>query len=425
LADLVLSLSETMDMVSPQLVGHQHRVAVIAGAIGAEMGLAGRRLNTLILAGALHDIGAFSLRERLDCLQFEIEKPHEHAWMGSFFLRGIDVLAEETRIVSNHHLPWDEDPGEGCGGRVHPGSHLIHLADRISVLVDPEREILSQRDEIVRRIRASSGSMFNPQAVEAFESVAVRQSFWFDLPSPDLGRLLRKVAGARTVPLSIGNLLGLSQIFARIIDYRSHFTASHSAGVASVAEKLALYAGFSEARRLMIRLAGFLHDLGKLAVPSEIIEKKGKLTGDEYNRVMRHTYFTSRAFERFEGFDEIRTWAAFHHERLDGTGYPFHLAAEELSPGSRILAVADVYAALTENRPYRQGMDPVKAVGVLHEMVRLSQLDAAMVELLAEHLDEVEQARLEAQGESLREYREMMSTVRKKKPRQGPAVRSV
>ncbi len=425
LVDLILSVSDTMDMVSPQLVGHQRRVAAIAGSIGTEMGLAGPSLRTLILAGALHDIGAFSLNERLDCLRFEIEKPFEHAWTGGLLLQGIDALKEEGRIVRDHHVPWEEDPGPGRGRRIHPGSHLIHLADRIAVLIEPEGDILSQCESILEKIRSHAGTKFNPAAVTAFEAAAVRQAFWFDLVNPDLGGMLRRNSVARTVPLSIENLVGLSQIFSRIIDYRSRFTASHSAGVASVAEVLALHSGFPEERRLMIRLAGFLHDLGKLAIPSEIIEKKERLTDAEYNHILLHTYYTSRAFERFEGFDEIRTWAAFHHERLDGTGYPFHVSAGELSPGSRILAVADVYAALTEDRPYRRGMEPAGAIGILQEMVRLSQLDPGVVALLAGNLDQVEEARQAAQGESSRHYEEMMRAVRKRRSGSEPTLKSV
>ncbi|GHV40721.1 hypothetical protein FACS189490_06320 [Clostridia bacterium] len=108
---------------------------------------------------------------------------------------------------------------------------------------------------------------------------------------------------------------------------------------------------------LSISFSANLHDLGKLAVPNAILNKPGKLTKEEFDLIKRHTYYTRRALQRIDGFEEITEWAANHHEKLNGTGYPFGIGENsgKLDFNARLLSVLDMYQALTERRPYREG----------------------------------------------------------------------
>ena len=153
-----------------------------------------------------------------------------------------------------------------------------------------------------------------------------------------------------------------------------------------------------------MRLAGYLHDLGKLAVPSEILEKPDKLTAAEFAVIRSHTYYTYRVLEKISGLETVNEWASFHHERLNGDGYPFHRAGDTLSLGSRIMAVADVLTAITEDRPYRAGMAPEKAMGILTSMAEGGVLDPSVVELARVNFDQVNQARGLAQSSALEEF---------------------
>ena len=125
--------------------------------------------------------------------------------------------------------------------------------------------------------------------------------------------------------------------------------------------------GFSAWECQLIRVAGNLHDLGKLAVPAEILEKSGQLTDAEYNLIKGHSFYTYHILEAIDELEIITAWAAFHHERLDGSGYPFQISGDQLSLPARIVAVADVFTAITEDRPYRVGMDPDQALSVLRK----------------------------------------------------------
>ena len=185
----------------------------------------------------------------------------------------------------------------------------------------------------------------------------------------------------------------LTRFMSRIIDFRSSFTAMHSAGVAASARELARLVGMTKEECLMMEIAGNLHDVGKLAVPNEILEKPGKLTDEEFNIVKEHPYYTRLILMDVDGFERIANWAGFHHEKLNGNGYPFHLAAEQLDLGARIMAVADIFSAITEVRPYRAGMTREQAVAVLKGNVEAGAICGRVVELLEAHYDEIDNAR--------------------------------
>ncbi len=162
----------------------------------------------------------------------------------------------------------------------------------------------------------------------------------------------------------------------------------------------------------MMHLAGMLHDLGKLAVPSEILEKPTRLTQEEYAVIRRHTYFTFHIMEPLKILDIVRVWGAYHHERMDGHGYPFHLEENELPLGSRIVSVADIFTALTEDRPYRKGLSGAEALQVLVEASGRHRVDSIVVETLRANLDMVDTERRTAQSASRKEYQEFIELAR-------------
>jgi len=409
LFDLITSLSTAMDLVSSAVVNHHKQVAYIAFSIGAELGLPTEQQNELVLAGALHDIGALSLKDRMDTLQFEVENPHQHAESGYLLLKMFEPLSSAAALVRFHHVPWNERGGSEFKGKQVPlGSHLLHLADRAAVLVNKQQEVLGQVKRVCERLLEHSGKMFMPEQVDAFMSLASREYFWLDIVSPSIGSILSNRARLATIELDMKGLLSLAKLFSQIIDFRSRFTATHSSGVAASAESLARLAGFSERECGMMRIAGYLHDLGKLAVPAEILEKPAKLTKDESDVIRSHTFYTYRSLEPISDLEVINAWASFHHERLDGKGYPFHHKGEDLSLGSRIMAVADVFTAITEDRPYRKGMTSDRALLLLQQMADNSALDCSIISQLRLHFDEVNSFRKAAQAAAVEEYQQFL-----------------
>lgn len=414
LSDLINCMSNTIDLVSPVLADHHSRVGLVAYALACQLGLPEEQRIDLHFAGNLHDIGALSLTDRVRLLSFDGCEPHQHAETGALLLEMFSPLARLGEMVRYHHVKWNDGAGEQQQGKAVPlGSHILHLADRISVLIGTMDGInlLVRIPDIRARIETASGTMFSPVLVEAFNDLSCKESFWLGLAFPGHSRSFDQRAHLRTVRLDTDGILGLSRMFARIIDFRSRFTATHSSGVAASAESLARLSGRPAEECSHMRIAGLLHDLGKLAVPAELLEKPAELTAEERAVIRCHTYFTRRALENIGSFETITAWGANHHERIDGTGYPYHVGGGDLSLGSRIMAVSDVFTAITEDRPYRAGMDRPSAQNVLYGMVSQTALDADIVDLLMNNYDELNAVRAAAQAEAVAEYGEIRGRV--------------
>jgi len=409
---LIASLSDAVDLVSPVLVDHHKRVAYIALRLAEELGLSRRECSDLVVAGLLHDSGTLSLAERLDCLDFDYlpgaAGAGEHAYMGYALFRQHDVLQTPATLIRYHHITREEALRFSLPEDVSKPSLLLHLADRIDILVDHGKQVIGQRREILERLAGPGGDKFLPDHLEAFKRLAEREEFWLDLVSPSIRQIVLERAPSVWIQLNIEHFKEMAELFCRLIDYRSRFTATHSSGVAASARSLAGKAGFCEQECRMMEVAGFLHDLGKLAVPSEILEKPGKLTPEEFGVIRSHTYHTFRVLESLDETGIINRWASSHHERLDGRGYPFRQKGEVLCLGARIMAVADVFTAITEDRPYRDGMPAEKALGILENMSEGGALDADIVALLKTNFDAINEARATTQARAREQYTLLM-----------------
>lgn len=410
LFDLVTSLSDVTDLVNPALDDHHKKVAYIAYSLAQEMGLSKPDCCDILLAGMLHDIGALSLKEKINALHFEVTSPHRHAEAGGFLLKPFAPLASIGEMIACHHVPWGNGKGKVHNGRAVPlAAHILHLADRVAVLIKKSKTIFGHTPIVVRKIEAQTDRLFMPEVVKAFLTLTQKSYFWLDLSSRSLSSLLRRKVRGKTVELDLAEIGSLAKVFSRVIDFRSSFTATHSSGVATIAEAMAQLIGYSENECGMMKVAGYFHDLGKLAVPTEILEKNGPLSKRESEIIRSHPFHTYRALEHIEAFSTIIRWGAFHHEAPNGSGYPFNIVGNELPLGSRIVAVSDVFTAITENRPYRQGMDADQAKAVLGDMAAAGQLDPNITALLTHNYHELNALREKVQTALTDEYSAMNS----------------
>lgn len=405
LIDMVMCLSNAIDLVSTTVYNHHKRVAYIASGIATQLGLTREEQENIIMAGALHDIGAMFLAEDIDSLGFETGSAFKHAEIGYFFLNSFEPLSGIAPLVRYHHIYWHDGKGEfSFKNKVPLGGHIIHLADRVEVSIKRNKEILGQINTICENIKSKCPEKFRPDVVNAFLELAQKESFWLELISPDVDTVLAERSKLAAVELNIEAISDLAGLFSQIIDFRSRFTAVHSSGVAVIAETLAGYLGWTKRECRMIRIAGNLHDLGKLAVPLDILEKHSKLSKVEFNYIKAHTFYTHRTLANIGPLKHIAAWASFHHERLDGHGYPFHRNSEQLCLGARIIAVADVFTAITEDRPYRQGMTLLSALKVLRNLAKNGGLDANIVAIVEDKCKTLDEIRIEAQKVATEKY---------------------
>jgi HD-GYP domain-containing protein (c-di-GMP phosphodiesterase class II) len=407
---LISGIAAATDLISPILADHHKKVSFAVATIGQTLGLPMAEVKLLAMAGAVHDIGGLSIKRRLESFEYEVVEPDLHTVPGYVLLSTFPPFTEMARLVRFHHVYWRHgDGGQYHGEPVSPLSHLLHLADRIAVRIDPRREILDQKEEILHHIVAGSGEMFIPEQVEAFRTVDGKEAFWLDLTYPKVSEILQTRLHLGEIRLNSAELPKLAELFRKIIDFRSRFTATHSSGVAAVAVTMAAKCGFDQDYRDRMLLAGLLHDIGKLVVPAEILAKHTPLTSGDFAVIRKHPYYSAWILRDIEGFAEISQWAALHHERMDGSGYPFRAPAAELPDGARILAVADTFTALTEERPYRCAMTRNGTDQVLRNMAAYQKIDPAYVALIHDHLEEFDHRRQTAQTEADTEHQRFLA----------------
>jgi putative nucleotidyltransferase with HDIG domain len=183
------------------------------------------------------------------------------------------------------------------------------------------------------------------------------------------------------------------QVLATTLDRRNPDTAGHSQRVALSAEILARRIGLSPIEIEKVRIAGLLHDVGKIGVPEAVLNKNGKLDDEEFAKIRQHAAITREILEQIrflDGYEDITIMAAQHHEKLSGKGYPLGESGDQITLGGRLLAVADIYDALRQRRIYKPAMPIEQALGILHSDMDRGDLDPKAVALLEECLEEIE-----------------------------------
>jgi putative nucleotidyltransferase with HDIG domain len=387
LRQVIYALSDALDLVGVDDVAHGKRVGIMAAATGHELGLNRRQCTFLFDLGMLHDIGVSSTTTHQHLVdEFDWASSQGHCDVGCLLLEDFSPLAEMAEPILYHHMRWDRlirTPPVSL--EVAEQANLIYLVDRVDALAAPfyAGGVLLHTEEIRQKIAARAGSYFSPQLVDAFLEASSSEAFWLQLDPRGIQSALQEML-ERKAPCAatISDLKQLALIFARIVDAKSPFTAEHSLGVARLARFVAERMGVSPEHCNRLEIAGLLHDLGKLRVPDEILDKPGALNERERKVMNAHSFETFQILRHIKGFEEITRWAAYHHEEPGGSGYPFHLNAEELPLEARILRVADIFQAMVQNRPYRAGLSTDSVLDFMNNLVGKGRVDARIVQVI-------------------------------------------
>ena len=233
-----------------------------------------------------------------------------------------------------------------------------------------------------RVARKRSGGWFDPSLVEALGLCLHDVAFTESLADGDVAAWEPE---DRLLNADDARLDSIAIAFAGVIDAKSPWTYQHSDRASVIAASLAALLGAEPDALADIRRAALLHDIGKLTISNGILDKPAGLDADEMTLMHQHPHFTALILERVPGFRHLAPVASAHHERLDGSGYPRGLSARDLDMPMRVLAVADVYEAVTSPRPYRPAMSSDQALAILHADVP-GRLDAAIVAALGDLL---------------------------------------
>jgi len=402
--DVACGISEAIDYVSPELNNHHQRVAYISYSIAKQMGIPEDEIADIVLAATLHDIGIFSLQERKRVVdsQFDDDVFNQHQVLGYKLLKDFEPYSNAALLIRRHHTHYVES-----SDKVPVGAYIIHLADRLTALFNNNVEVLRQVPAIIEAIDDNHW-VFHPDTLTALHHLAKMEYFWIEAFTIPHRNVLQGRLHFPRMTMDLETLRSLAIVISKIVDFRSRFTATHSCGVAAVASILTELSGFSQRESKLMEVAGFFHDLGKLAISNDILEKNGPLDANELNEIRKHSYYTYSILSKIDGFEQIAMWASYHHERLDGNGYPFHIKDEDFTKLSRIMAVADILTAITENRPYRLGMSGEKALEVLSDMASKGSIDKNTVDIVRDNYALINDVRRKAQQEELNEYNEFL-----------------
>ena len=417
-SELVAALSYALDLTEGQPPGHVLRSCVIGMRIGERFGLGAACRAALFWALLLKDAGCSSNASRIYGLLDADDQHVKRALKTVDWPRFTHRAGYAMRVAA---------PGSTTGARMRRVLWLARQGDLQGQLVGLRCErgaeiaqLLGMPRDTAEAIRALdehwdghgrprglradaipllSRIMCLAQSVEVFHAVGGRPAAyamarrrrgrWFDPQLVDvLGELLDDATSwrvldaspaelerevARHEPRDLVRVASAAEVdrvvaaFARIVDAKSHYTYQHSERVAVLCVRLGRALGMPSADLAGLRRAALLHDLGKLALPNRILDRPGPLTADEFALVREHPRHSERILARVPVLSSLGAIAGAHHERLDGSGYPDGLTGEQLDLPARILATADVFEALTAERPYRPALSASEALRVIGE----------------------------------------------------------
>ncbi len=338
-----------------------------------------------------------------------------HCEVGAMLARRVGLAQPVVEALAHAYERWD---GKGFPARL--AGEAVPVAVRV-VVVARDADLATTLGEDPREwLVARNGRAYDPSVVEAFEQVG--QTVLSELVAGDEWQAALASEPEPVLTVGTDGLDSLLAAFADFTDLKSPWIRGHSRTVASLAEQAGRHAGLETGACDDLRRAGLVHDLGRVGVANGVWDKPGALTTPEWERVRLHPYYTERILSRCPALVALVEPASSHHERLDGSGYHRSRPADALSRSDRILAAADVYAALTADRPHRARLADETAARTLESETGLDADAVACVLAAANQRAapalaprpadltdrEVEVLRLIARGRSNREVAERL-----------------
>ncbi len=399
--NLLHIIVDSLSRMDSRLTGHGERVAY-GMLLLKSSGLTPEELSRMLWTVLFHDIGSFRRMEIKDLMEMERHEGFSHARYGYFFLKQFWPYQEYISMVRYHHSDCAEIGTAGMDEKNQwAAKHLqvIDYADLFRV-----SHPMAGREELLAAL-ALNTRRFDAEAVE--EVSALIRTFpatpQEELSSQAHRALLEQFQQTETSEQERRMLL---EALVRSVDFRSRSTALHCVTVVHISEQLARLFGLDDRETEAVRLGAMLHDLGKIAIPIEILECPGKLSGENWEIMKSHVTITR---ELLQGrVDEtVLQIAARHHEALDGTGYPQGLNGDRLTLPQRIVAVGDIVSALSEERSYKPVFPIEKVFEIVEDVCRKGKLCPRVVEVLLAHREEIYFSARQAGGKIAEQYRRL------------------
>lgn len=430
LSELMGALSHALDITEGQPEGHCVRCCWIGMHIGQSLKLPSAELWELYYTLLLKDLGCSSNASRICELYLtdDLSFKRDFKWvdgtlpqvlrfvlrhtgpasglkdrlkaLGGILTNGDDIAQEliQTRCTRGADIARQLRFSEGVAQGIHSldehwdgegrpeclTGKAIPLYARIALLAQVV-DIINCSDgkaAALKEVAARRGKWFDPELIDTFMEVASADGFWTTLNSPEVESFVFAMEpGGHEAMLDEDYLDDIAEAFGKVVDAKSPFTAGHSARVGLYTALLGESMALPEERRRWLKRGALLHDVGKLGVSNSILDKPGKLDDAQWAAVRQHAVYTESILGRIKAFDELARVSAAHHERLDGGGYPRGIKAEDIALETRIITTADIFDAITAERPYRGAVPVDKTLAIMAETVGTA-LDANCFEHL-------------------------------------------
>jgi len=379
--ELVKAISTALDWVESDLLGcsvnHGKRIASLCAAMGRRLGMDDDTISAITTCALFHDnaLTEYILSERPGDDQ-EINMLL-HSRYGERNIGTLPLKADPSGYILYHHERADGNgPFNKMEGEFPLGAELIAIADMVDVDYHLQQVSVDRLSAIREEIAAQAGTRFTRRATEAMLQVLDEEM----LLSLQDDRIYETTAQAIPVwHVNIEDTVSIAVLAARIINYKSRYTQDHSTKIANIVWIMSGYYNFDHELRAKLYLAAALHDIGKLKISTDILEKPGKLDDDEFTTVKDHANCTYDLLKSIVGLEDICNWASNHHEKLDNSGYPFQKKEQDLDFASRLIACADIYEAVKAERPYHPSRNHEQTMAILYAMAEEGLVDANII----------------------------------------------
>jgi len=399
----------TLNHMDGRLVDHGMRVSYLVYKVLKRQGkYTPKQIRDICILALIHDIGAYKTEEVHNLVSFETGEVWEHSVYGYLFAKHFSPLKPIAPVLLFHHAGLKELE------YIHPSyreiTQIIFLADRIDVLA---LSGIKHWARFVKSFDKLSGIMFEPYIIDLFfrgDGCVTQEDLNFEYPPDFIDILFNSEFSPEEVEAYM-NMVVLS------IEFRSYQTMNHTFALIKACEILGRKVGLSDIEIEELQTGALLHDIGKVGVPLHILESTERLTPEEFD-IMKSHISISRDILGGYVEDVVLNIAANHHEKLDGSGYELGLKGDEIPLRERLVAVADIFCALTSKRSYKESLPKEKVLAIMDDMKGGGHIDPELTDLvgtcyeeLEGTIDKVTKRLMETYDEVWNEYNLVLSLV--------------
>lgn len=375
--DIILVFQKCFNYIDTRLDKHCEQVAFLYWKTLQHTGrYSEEELVNLTLIALLHDIGIYKTKDFNEFLYNTSVNPHLHSICGSLFIKYFSPLSHLSDIILHHHDSIMEY--ENLDITYKDETILLNLLDKIALFINRKSYIT---EDTLNKILHSP---IDSPLVESFKEINQTEELVKKIIDgqylTELYHFLSHFKQSKDVTMEYVRMM------MYMIDFRSESTLIHTITVTSLSKIIATKLGLDEEVVTSIAFSATMHDIGKIATPIEILEKPTKLTPDEMEIMKQHVMVTHDILSCICSQD-VTEMASYHHEKLDGSGYPFGLMADQLSLPVRIVSIADIISALIGARSYKQGFTKEKIIDILQDLARNYKIDSDIVQFVVTNYD--------------------------------------